>query len=71
MNNKNSDNRHKFLLDYFFDDISDEYSVKKIKNSKWVLVKQYNSNKNEWQVAIYTDESYKKSQWVFENIIKK
>lgn len=62
MSNKKKYNktRHGFLLTFFKPD--PEYQV--IKMNGYVLVKQFNGLNNEWEVAIYTEESWSKvEQW--------
>ena len=56
---KKQRNRHLFLLDYFFPDDTDSYKAKELGN--WVLVKFFNASINEWEVAVYTKESYEQS----------
>jgi hypothetical protein len=52
--------RHKFLGEYFFPNATG-YSVNKV-NDDWVLVRQFNATLQEWEVAIYTKESYEKAE---------
>ena len=51
---KKRDMKIKFLLS-FFD--KDKYQEKEV-NGFW-LIKQFNSNNGKWQVAIYSQESFK------------
>ena len=48
--------RHAFLLTFFPPD--EKYCEKEING--FILIKQYNSSNQEWEVAIYTKESYQK-----------
>ena len=59
-----NDARQLFLLT-FFNQPEEKYEAKEL-NGFW-LVKQFNGNSKEWQVAIYTQESYKKSREYWEN----
>jgi len=48
--------RHEFLLTFFADQEYDHYD-KRIVNG-FVLVKQWNGNSKNWEVAIYTKENF-------------
>jgi hypothetical protein len=52
--------RHEFLLTFF--DLPHRYGYKEING--FILVRQFNSGNNQWEVAIYTKESWKKvKEW--------
>ena len=51
--------RHEFLLT-FFPQEEDHYEYKEV-NGYW-LVKQYNANTHNWEVAIYSQSSFAQSQ---------
>ena len=51
-------NRHAFLLTFF--DSPNRYSHVEING--FILVRQFNRNSNRWEVAIYTLNSWNKSQ---------
>lgn len=55
--------RHDFLLTFFSG--KDKYAVRKING--FYLVKQYNANLNEWEVAIHTQETFEKIRDYVEN----
>ncbi len=57
---KRNRNRHKFLIEYFFEEVGGKYATKEIGN--WVLVQQWNGNSEKWEVAIYTKESFDKTR---------
>jgi len=50
--------RHEFLLTFF--DSQSGYDKKQVNG--WWLVKQWNGNNNQWEVAIYTPDGMKKKQ---------
>jgi len=56
---KRNRTRHNFLLT-LFPDQKKEYA--KIEMNGFHLVRQWNGNNHCWEVAIYTEESFKKSQ---------
>ena len=58
--------RHDFLLTFFKD--CPEYAEREV-NGYW-LVKQWNGNTQKWQVAIYTQESFKKKKEYAETYLK-
>lgn len=49
------DNRRLFLLSFFEED---QYEEKEVNG--WWLVKQWDGNKKDWTVFLYSQESYKK-----------
>jgi hypothetical protein len=51
-------NRHEFLLTFFKPD--PVYQTKRIHG--YVLVKYHSSENNQWEVAIYTPESFERAQ---------
>ena len=54
-------NRHKFLIDHFFNGKSEGYEERHLEG--WVLVKY--KQPNGWGVQIFTVDSFKKSQEMF------
>ena len=50
--------RHEFLKTFF--DVQEEYQVKEVNG--FMLVQQWNGNTKEWQVAIYSKESWGKAK---------
>ncbi len=57
---KRNRTRHDFLLTLFPDNPELFYMTKEING--FYLVRQYNKGNNEWDVAIYTSESFNKRQ---------
>jgi hypothetical protein len=51
-------NRHAFLLTFF--DLPHEYSHKEVNG--FILVRQFNSNNQQWEVAIYTKDKWKQAE---------
>ena len=49
--------RHSFLLETYFAD-ADGYATKEV--GRFTLVKQFNANVNEWEVAIWETVDYKR-----------
>lgn len=58
--------RHEFLLT-LFPDQNEEYS--ELPMNGFILVRQFNGGSNEWEVAIYTEESFKNKQEYLEGDI--
>lgn len=58
--NKKKENkvRQEFLLSFFKEQNQNEHYEEKEINGFW-LIKQKNNDNNSWQVAIYSQESYK------------
>ena len=52
--------RQNFLLTFF--DKEPKYQTKEVNG--FILVKQFNGETGDWQVAIYTPESYKKATYI-------
>ena len=50
--------RHEFLLTFF--DSEPKYQVKEVNG--YILVKYFSNASNEWEVMIYTENSYNKAQ---------
>jgi hypothetical protein len=60
-----SQKRHEFLLETFFPESLPKYSSKEV--GRFTLVKQWNGNVNEWEVAIWDTESFKKTKEYYYN----
>lgn len=58
-NRASSRKRHNFLNDAFFKDDTGNYAVND-SVSGWVLVKHINGNTGDHEVAIYTEDAYKR-----------
>ncbi len=56
-------NRHRFLLTFFSND--EKYDTKEVND--FILVKYFSNSSSNWEVAIYTKDSFSKRQQHLEN----
>ncbi len=54
-----NNNRHRFLLETFFLGV-DKYATKQVGN--FTLVRLFNANVGEWEVAIYSNDAFNRSR---------